>query len=233
MKYLLVVLLMFFTIACSQNTAQNVDLKTFEDSVSYAIGADIARNFATQKMDINNDAFVNGFMDASADTSSGVEVKINEEEALKVLTKYQQVMTAKREAEANAATMENVIKGQEFLAANKEKDGVKVTASGLQYKVITLGTGAKPLVSDKVKVHYKGTLIDGTKFDSSYDRGTPAEFPLGNVINGWTEGLQLMPVGSKYEFYIPSELAYGQRAPQTIGPNQTLIFEVELLEIVK
>ncbi len=227
MKYLLVVLLMFFTIACSQNTAQNVDLKTFEDSVSYAIGADIARNFATQKMDINNDAFVNGFMDASADTSSGVEVKINEEEALKVLTKYQQVMTAKREAEANAATMENVIKGQEFLAANKEKDGVKVTASGLQYKVITLGTGAKPLASDKVKVHYKGTLIDGTKFDSSYDRGTPAEFPLGNVIKGWTEGLQLMPVGSKYEFYIPSELAYGQRAPQTIGPNQTLIFEVE------
>jgi len=233
MKYLLVVLLMFFTIACSQNTAQNVDLKTFEDSVSYAIGADIARNFATQKMDINNDAFVNGFMDASADTSSGVEVKINEEEALKVLTKYQQVMTAKRETEANAATMENVIKGQEFLAANKEKDGVKVTASGLQYKVITLGDGAKPKASDKVKVHYKGTLIDGTKFDSSYDRGTPAEFPLGNVIKGWTEGLQLMPVGSKYEFYIPSELAYGQRAPQTIGPNQTLIFEVELLEIVK
>ncbi len=229
MKYLLVVVLMFFTIACSQNTAQNVDLKTFDDSVSYAIGADISRNFASQKMDINNDAFVNGFMDVASEG----DVKIDEAEALKILTKYQKVMTEKREAEANAATLENLQKGLDFLAANRTKDGVKVTKSGLQYKVITLGTGAKPLASDKVKVHYKGTLIDGTTFDSSYDRGTPAEFPLANVIKGWTEGLQLMPVGSKYEFYIPSELAYGQRAPQTIGPNQTLIFEVELLEITK
>jgi len=229
MKYLLVVLLMFFTIACSQNTAQNVDLKTFEDSVSYAIGADIARNFASQKMDVNNDAFVNGFMDVA---DSG-EVKIDEAGALTILTKYQKVMTAKHESEANAASLINISKGQEFLAANKTKEGVIVTASGLQYKVITLGKGAKPLVTDKVKVHYKGTLIDGTKFDSSYDRGTPTEFPLANVIRGWTEGLQLMPVGSKFEFYIPGELAYGPRAPQTIGPNQTLIFEVELLEIVK
>jgi len=229
MKYLLVVVLMLFTIACSQNTAQNVDLKTFEDSVSYAIGADIARNFESQKMDVNNDAFVNGFNDVA---SKG-DVKISEEEALNILTKYQKVMTAKREAEANAASLENTVKGQEFLAANKTKEGVKVTASGLQYKVITLGKGAQPLVTDKVKVHYKGTLIDGTKFDSSYDRGTPTEFPLSGVIRGWTEGLQLMPVGSKFEFYIPGELAYGARAPQTIGPNQTLIFEIELLEIVK
>ncbi len=233
MKYLLVVLLMFFTIACSQNTAQNVDLKTFEDSVSYAIGADISRNFATQKMDINKDAFVNGFMDVAADSSSGVEIKITKEEAEKILNKYQQVMTAKHEAEANAAILENLEKGDEFLAANKSKEGVKVTDTGLQYKVITLGDGAKPKVSDKVKVHYKGTLIDGTKFDSSYDRGTPTEFPLSNVIKGWTEGLQLMPVGSKYEFYIPAVLAYGQNGPPSIGPNQTLIFEVELLEIIK
>ena len=233
MKYLLVVLLMFFTIACSQNTAQNVDLKTFEDSVSYSIGADIARNFATQKLDISNDAFVNGFMDASADSSSGIKLKITKEEAEKVLAKYQQVMMAKRETEANVAVLENLKKGDEFLAANKTKEGVEVTATGLQFKVITLGDGAKPKASDKVKVHYKGTLIDGTKFDSSYDRGTPAEFPLANVIKGWTEGLQLMPVGSKFEFYIPAMLAYGQNAPQTIGPNQTLIFQVELLEIVK
>jgi len=224
---------MFFTIACSQNTAQNVDLKTFEDSVSYSIGADIARNFATQKLDISNDAFVNGFMDASADSSSGIKLKITKEEAEKVLAKYQQVMMAKRETEANVAVLENLKKGDEFLAANKTKEGVEVTATGLQFKVITLGDGAKPKASDKVKVHYKGTLIDGTKFDSSYDRGTPAEFPLANVIKGWTEGLQLMPVGSKFEFYIPAMLAYGQNAPQTIGPNQTLIFQVELLEIVK
>lgn len=225
MKYLAVVLLLFLSIAC----AQNVELKTFDDSVSYAIGADIARNFEKQKMDVNNDALVNGFMDVA----SNGEVKFDEEEARSILAKYQQVMNAKREADANAATLENLKKGAEFLAANKSKEGVKVTASGLQYKVLTLGDGAKPLASDKVKVHYMGTLIDGTKFDSSYDREAPTEFPLANVIKGWTEGLQLMPVGSKYEFYIPAELAYGERAPQTIGPNQTLIFQVELLEIIK
>ncbi len=180
-------------------------------------------------MDVNNNAFVNGFMDVA---KKG-DVKISEEEALKVLTKYQQVMMAKRQTEEAAALTENIKKGEEFLAANKSKDGVKVTSSGLQYKVITLGTGAKPLATDKVKVHYKGTLLDGTEFDSSYKRGTPAEFPLANVIKGWTEGLQLMPVGSKYEFYIPSELAYGKQGPPSIGPNQALIFEVELLEIVK
>jgi len=218
----------FFTVACAQN-GQNVELKTFDDSVSYAIGADIARNFEAQKMNINNDAFTSGFMTVA---TKG-EVKISEEVALAVLTRYQQVMMEKKQAEENVALAENMKKGEEFLAANKAKEGVMVTASGLQYKVITPGTGAKPLATDNVKVHYKGTLLDGTEFDSSYKRGTPAEFPLANVIPGWTEGLQLMPVGSKYEFYIPSELAYGQRAPQTIGPNQTLIFEVELLEIVK
>ncbi len=229
MKYLAILFLLLLSIACTQNTAQNAELKSFDDSVSYSIGADIARNFATQKMNINSDAFVSGFLNVALEG----EVKINEEEALKILTKYQQVMRATREAEANAAMLENLKKGDEFLAENKSKDGVKVTDSGLQYKVITLGTGAKPTADDKVKVHYKGTLLDGTQFDSSYDRGTPAEFPLKNVIKGWTEGLQLMPVGSKYEFYIPAALAYGQNAPQTIGPNQTLIFEVELLEIVK
>jgi len=228
MKYSIILLMIFFTVACGQDV-KNVELKTFDDSVSYAIGADIARNFETQKMDVNNDAFVNGFMDVA---KKG-DVKISEEEALKVLTKYQQVMMAKRQTEEAAALTENIKKGEEFLAANKAKEGVKVTASGLQYKVITLGTGAKPVATDKVKVHYKGTLLDGTEFDSSYKRGTPAEFPLANVIKGWTEGLQLMPVGSKYEFYIPSELAYGKQGPPSIGPNQALIFEVELLEIVK
>lgn len=228
MKYLIVLLMMFFTIACAQDV-KNVDLNTFDDSVSYAIGSDIARNFKTQKMDINNDAFVNGFMDVALEG----EVKFDKDEAIKVLTKYQQVMMAKKQAEESIAVTENIKKGEEFLAANKVKEGVKVTASGLQYKVITLGTGKKPLSTDKVKVDYKGTLIDGTVFDSSYDRGTPIEFQLSGVIPGWTEGLQLMPVGSKFEFYIPSALAYGERAPQTIGPNQTLIFVVELLDIVK
>lgn len=228
MKYLLIFVMIFFTVACGQGV-KNVDLKTFEDSVSYAIGADIARNFNAQGMEINNDAFVNGFVDVASES----DVKISEEEALVVLTRYQQVMSEKMQAKANAAAEGNLVKGTAFLAENKNKEGVIETASGLQYKVITLGTGAKPLATDKVKVHYKGTLLDGTEFDSSYKRGTPIEFPLSGVIKGWTEGVQLMPVGSKYEFYIPADLAYGQRAPESIGPNQTLIFEVELLDIVK
>jgi FKBP-type peptidyl-prolyl cis-trans isomerase len=180
-------------------------------------------------MEISNDAFINGFMDVASEG----EVKITETEARSILARYQQIMQVKHQAEADKALLENTQKGDEFLAANKTKEGVKVTDTGLQYKVISLGDGAKPTVDDKVKVHYTGTLIDGTKFDSSYDRGTPTEFPLSGVIKGWTEGLQLMPVGSKFEFFIPAVLAYGQRAPQSIGPNQTLIFEIELLEIVK
>ncbi len=133
--------------------------------------------------------------------------------------------------DAKSASAENAKKGQAFLDANKKKDGVTVTASGLQYKVITNGEGAKPEATDKVKVHYRGTLIDGKEFDSSYKRNQPAEFGLNQVIKGWTEGLQLMNVGSKYEFYIPSGLAYGPNGPPSIGPNQTLIFTVELLDI--
>lgn len=228
MKYLIVFVMIFFTVACAQNV-KNAELKTFDDSVSYAIGADIARNFKTQEMNINNDAFVNGFLAIASDG----DVKITEDQAQVILTRFQQVMTEKMQAKDAAASSENLAKGEAFLASNKSKDGVKVTDSGLQYKVVTLGKGKKPVSTDKVKVHYRGTLIDGTEFDSSYKRGTPAEFPLANVIKGWTEGLQLMPVGSKFEFYIPANLAYGQRAPKTIGPNQTLIFEVELLDIVK
>ena len=132
----------------------------------------------------------------------------------------------KKEAE------ENVKKGDEFLASNAKKDGIKVLESGLQYKVVSEGKGSQPKAEDRVKVHYKGTLIDGTEFDSSHKRGEPAEFPLNAVIPGWTEGLQLMKEGAKYMFYIPSKLAYGPRATGTIPANSVLVFEVELLEIL-
>ena len=137
--------------------------------------------------------------------------------------------------EKNKETAEkNKIEGDAFLAENKNKEGVKTTESGLQYEVITAGEGSKPKATDQVSVHYVGTLIDGTEFDSSHKRGQPATFFLNRVVKGWTEGLQLMPVGSKYRFYIPSELGYGERgAGPKIGPNATLTFEVELLEIVK
>ncbi|MCB1157821.1 MAG: FKBP-type peptidyl-prolyl cis-trans isomerase [Leptospiraceae bacterium] len=127
----------------------------------------------------------------------------------------------------------NKAAGEKFLTENKGKEGVKVTPSGLQYKVIKEGSGAKPTATNTVKVHYVGTLIDGSEFDSSYKRGQPAVFPLNGVIPGWTEGLQLMTVGSKYKFFIPSHIAYGERGPGKIGPNSTLIFDVELISIEK
>ena len=139
----------------------------------------------------------------------------------------------KQMAAMNTASEENLRKGQAYLEANKKKKGVEVTSSGLQYRVIEKGDGPTPTPSDKVKVHYRGTLIDGKEFDSSYERNQPAVFGVSQVIKGWVEGLQLMNVGSKYVFYIPENLAYGKNGPPSIGPSQALIFEVELLEIIK
>jgi len=230
MKYFIITALFaLLVIGCNQSGVKNVELKTFNDSVSYSIGTDIGSNFKQQELEINVDALAKGLADALADK----DLEITDVQSAQILNRFQKEMREKMQAKNDAEAAENAKKGEEFLAENKKKDGVKVTASGLQYKVIKQGNGPKPKLTDKVKVNYRGTLIDGTEFDSSYKRGTPAEFPLNGVIKGWTEGLQLMPVGSKYEFYIPAELAYGARGPQTIGPNQTLIFEVELLEIVK
>ena len=189
---------------------------TENQKLGYAIGQDIGRNVAMYKDLIDIDVFFASIKDAFADKDS----KMTPAEMSAVFMEL-----PKRMAE------ENKKKGEAFLAENKKKEGVKTTESGLQYEVVKAAEGAKPKASDSVTVHYTGTLIDGTVFDSSVERGTPTTFPLNGVIPGWTEGLQLMNVGSKFRFAIPSNLAYGERGPQKIGPNSTLIFDVELISI--
>jgi len=200
---------------------ETIELKTQKDSISYALGVDIAGNLAKSNLDFIDLVIFMKAMQDSRDSS----LLFDTDKGREVLNTY---FTAKKAEEAKKASEEGV----KFLAENGKKEDVKTTASGLQYTVLKEGSGAKPVITDKVKVHYTGTLIDGTIFDSSVERGNPITFPLNGVIKGWTEGLQLMTVGSKYKFFIPYELAYGERgAGQSIPPYATLIFEVELLEI--
>ena len=198
-----------------------------KNKISYMVGMDIGRGL----MQIKDDIDIKVVEQALEATIKGEKTTMTQEEALQVRQAYMQQMQAKRVAEQKASAEKNRSECAAFLAKNKSKSGVKTTASGLQYEVEKEGTGPKPKATDTVKVNYLGTKIDGTKFDSSYDRGQPATFPLNGVIKGWSEGLQLMPVGSKYKLYVPADLAYGENAPGPIGPNATLIFEVELLGI--
>ncbi len=215
--------------ATSCDSKRSASLKTGVDSASYAIGIANGSMFK-QNLDgmpggpVNVDDLLAGFEAALKNDTTGA--KMTMEEAQTFLNTYFVEAQAK---EAQKSKEE----GEKFLAENKTKDGVITTESGLQYKVETEGTGAKPTKEDKVKVHYTGTLLDGTKFDSSVDRGEPAEFGVTQVIPGWTEILQIMPVGSKYTIWVPSELGYGERGTRGIKPNSTLKFEIELLDIVK
>ena len=203
-------------------------LKNEKEKISYSIGVNLGKNFQMQGLEIDQAMLAQGVKDA---LSSG-KTALSEKEMEAVMNAFQQEMMNKAQAKAKVEGDKNMKEGQAFLAANKSKEGVVTLPSGLQYKVIKMGTGAKPTATQTVKCHYRGTTIEGKVFDSSYDRNEPAEFPLNQVIKGWTEGLQLMPVGSKFQFFIPSDLAYGERgAGRDIGPNATLIFEVELLEI--
>jgi len=196
---------------------------------SYMVGMDVARGLAQVKDEIDV-ATVVAALQASL---KGDKTTLTEAESMTVRQEFMEKLRAKQAAKSKEEAEKNQKEGDDFLAKNKAKKGVKVTASGLQYEVVKEGSGAKPTKSDTVKVDYTGTKIDGTKFDSSVDRGQPATFPLGNVIPGWTEGLQLMTPGSNYKFYIPAKLAYGEHGPPSIGPNATLIFDVKLISIEK
>jgi FKBP-type peptidyl-prolyl cis-trans isomerase FkpA len=204
-------------------------LDTEKKQVSYMIGMDMAKSMEPIKDRIDLDVFA----EAMETVFEGGTPKINEEQSLKIQEAFTAKLQAKQEADQAAAALKGQQEGKAFLEANKSKPGVKVTESGLQYQVLRAGTGPTPQATDVVRVHYKGTLIDGTPFDSSYDRGQPAEFGLAQVIPGWSEGVALMPVGSKYMFWIPSELGYGEAGGGPIPANAMLTFEVELLEIVK
>jgi FKBP-type peptidyl-prolyl cis-trans isomerase FklB len=203
-------------------------LKDQKDKASYSIGYDIGATFKKQNIELNVDALMAGLKEGIA----GQDATMSKEERDKTLEAFQKEMMEKQAAASKEAATKNAAEGEKFLAENKKKEGVKTTASGLQYKVLKEGSGASPKETDTVVTNYKGTLIDGTEFDSSYKRNEPATFPVNRVIKGWTEALQLMKPGAKYQLFIPASLAYGERgAGRDIGPNATLIFEVELLSI--
>jgi FKBP-type peptidyl-prolyl cis-trans isomerase FklB len=205
-----------------------VALDSAKEKTSYALGMNIAHTVKAQPLDLDQNAFVQGVRDVLF----GGKTLMTEDEMAAALGVLQNEMAAKAAEAAKQMGEINKKEGADFLAANKTKDGVVTLPSGLQYKIITAGTGPKPTAADTVICNYRGTLLNGTEFDSSYKRGQPATFPVGRVIKGWTEALQLMPVGSKWQLFIPSDLAYGERgAGADIAPNATLIFEVELISI--
>ena len=219
--------------ACDATTKKDVSLDTQEQKISYLLGLDSGKNILSMDMGFNKDAFFDWQEDALTD----VLPRLTDEEIAATIKVFEEQMTAKQQAmqQEQAETVglqadTNAIEGAEFLAANGVKEGITTTASGLQYRVLTAGSGPKPTVESTVEVHYAGRLLDGTEFDSSIKRGVPAQFGVTQVIAGWTEGLQLMNEGSKWELYIPAGLAYGPGGTGPIGPNATLIFEVELLQ---
>ncbi len=226
----LVILLPFLSLATDEEKDTDVELKSFEQKLSYMLGQQIGNNIKESPTEIDIDIFVSGIRDSL----KGNKSLLSDEETNQVRQEFSRQVQETRNQEMAALSGKNLKDGEAFLAENKKKEGIVTTDSGLQYKVLKQGDGPKPQSTDKVTVHYRGTLLDGTEFDSSYKRGQPASFQVGGVIRGWTEALQLMNVGSKYQLFIPAGLAYGQRgAGQRIGPNSMLIFDVELLSIDK
>ncbi len=210
--------------------AEKSKLKTDNEQFSYAIGVEIGRSLDPISADLDFKALKHGMNDVQAKK----ELAFTDEELEKIKMTVAQTLMEKQQQKRTAEGETALKKGEEFLAANAKKDNVVTTESGLQYEVLTEGNGANPAATDIVTVHYKGTLINGETFDSSYDRGQPIQFPLDRVIPGWTEGVQLMKTGAKHRLFIPASLAYGEMGSgEKIGPNETLIFEVELLDVTK
>ncbi len=225
-KLVAVALGLVMSTAINAADALNTDL----DKLSYSIGSDLGKNFKSQGIEVNPTVLAEGIKDGM----SGSALKLTDEQMKDVLNKFQKDLMEKRTAEFNKKAEENKVKGEAFLAKNKAKEGVVTLADGLQYKIIKNGTGAKPGKDDNVTVEYKGTLISGEVFDSTEKTGKPATFKLSQVIPGWTEALQLMPVGSTWEIYVPANLAYGQRSVGgPIGPNEALIFNIHLISAKK
>ncbi len=210
------------------NAQETQMLKSQKEKVSYSLGADMAKNFKKLGVEIDMEILMKGMKDVFA----GEKPLMSDDEIRATMTALQTELRQKQVETAKAAAEENKKAGDAFLEENKKKDGVVVLPSGLQYKILKAGDGKKPTDADTVECHYRGTLIDGTEFDSSYKRGQPASFKVTGVIAGWTEALKVMPVGSKWQLFVPPQLGYGERgAGREIGPNATLIFEVELLGI--
>jgi FKBP-type peptidyl-prolyl cis-trans isomerase FklB len=217
MKLRTIVILGIFFLANQVIAQEKPALKNQKEKVSYIIGTDIGGNLKKQSVDVDVNSLAKGIQDAL----SGAKPLLSKEEIQETMTAFQKEMAEKQKK-----------RGEAFLSENKKKEGVKTLPSGLQYKVIKAGTGKKPKVNDTVTVNYRGTLIDGTEFDSSFRRGQPATFPVSGVIPGWTEAMQLMAEGAKWQLFVPPNLAYGERgAGGLIGPNATLIFEVELISV--
>ena len=208
-------------------------LATEKERVSYMIGLDLAKSLEPVKGDVDLDTMHKALKTAL--TGDKTKLLMDEKQAQQVRESFGQKIQARASADALAKAQKNLAEGQTFLAANAKKPNIKTTTSGLQYEVLTQGKGPKPTATDAVSAHYKGSLLDGKTFDSSYDRGQPATFVLNQVVPGWQEGITLMPVGSKYRFWLPAKLGYGDKGTPggPIGPNATLMFEVELLDIVK
>lgn len=202
----------------------------FEEKVSYSIGLDLGRRLRRDEVKVDLGAVIAGLRDAL----TGAEPTLSDEEIVAVMGRFEEQMQLKAEAKMAQSANDNLARGEAFLKENASKDGIQTTDSGLQYRVIEEGSGASPSARDTVSCHYEGTLISGEVFDSSYKRGEPAAFPVNRVIAGWTEALQMMKVGAKWEVFLPADIAYGASgAGGAIGPNETLIFQIELLDIVE